>query len=61
MVIGESEVTWTRFIQHLKEALEADMENITIISDSKKGLQGAIGMLFPHVEHRVCRDICGRN
>jgi len=34
--------------------METELENITIISDQEKGLQGAVGLLFPHAEHRVC-------
>lgn len=56
VVEEESNVTWTWFLQHLKEALETDLENLTIISDQEKGLQGAIGMLF----HRICMKVYGR-
>ena len=54
VVEGEFEMSWTWFLQHLKEALETELDNITIISDQEKGLQGAIGMLFSHAEHIIC-------
>ena len=54
MVEGGSEVTWIWFLQHLKEAMETELENITIISEQEKGLQGAVRLLFSHAKHRVC-------
>jgi len=41
-------VTWTWFLQYLKEALETELDNIIIISDQEKRLQGANWMLFPN-------------
>jgi len=53
VVKGESEVTWTWFLEYLKEAVETDLENITIISDQEKGLQEILGCYF-YIQNTEC-------
>lgn len=51
---------WTWFLQYLKEALEIDFENITIVSNQEKGLHEAWVQTFHILNIELITDTYGK-
>ncbi|XP_074336967.1 uncharacterized protein LOC141674144 [Apium graveolens] len=55
IVESENTESWTWFTELLKDDLDlGNGYGITIISDQQKGLENALKLLLPSVEHRFC-------
>ncbi|CAI9264792.1 unnamed protein product [Lactuca saligna] len=55
IVESKNTASWKWFLENLGDDLElGSNSNYTFISDRQKGLQIAVGQLFPNAEHRYC-------